>query len=610
MKFLITAIFTTLINTCILFAQEDRVIAQIGDYKIYESEFSNRFDFSIHQIISSKADTLAVKRDFLNKLIAEKLLSLEAKYKGLDNSEVIRNLMTPLENMFVRDALYKKEIKDKTSFSKDDLSVGLDRIKSVLKLKFLYSNSEDEINELYRKLNSKQSFDSLLVLRPESKDQFKLQEITFGTMDKTTEDQVYLLKTGDYTKPIKSDQGYYILKLVEKIPNKNLKTTDNTLDDVKRIVESRAERNNYLKFHRDLFSKRKVIADKEIFEDLVNLIVSRFKQKYLDEKSTENNKYYLRGSELSDIYYSFNKNLVDNDFIKFENYGIKISYFLNQLSQEGLFVKAVNEEKIRASLSSYIRKFNEDEILSSEGKKLGLLKDKTVKKDINMWQDAYLAKMIMAALFDSIIVTETELKNIYGLNDWSSNLPDLVNIIKVSSDSLELIEVLLRELENGIDIRELALKYSNTDSVISNNVETGFISPLKLEGFEKIVSQMEIGDVYGPVKTIDGYSIIKLVERKPDTSKSNKSFEEVKLELKEKVVLTKFQDYVNHYNAKLADKYGVKINNDVVNSLDNNFLNLVVVRYMGFGGEIFAVPYTEQYSGWYDIWLNNQQKIQ
>jgi hypothetical protein len=28
----------------------------------------------------------------------------------------------------------------------------------------------------------------------------------------------------------------------------------------------------------------------------------------------------------------------------------------------------------------------------------------------------------------------------------------------------------------------------------------------------------------------------------------------------------------------------------------------VVARYMGFGGEIYAVPNTEQYSGWYEIW--------
>ncbi len=40
--------------------------------------------------------------------------------------------------------------------------------------------------------------------------------------------------------------------------------------------------------------------------------------------------------------------------------------------------------------------------------------------------------------------------------------------------------------------------------------------------------------------------------------------------------------------------------------LDNIYLNIVMVRRMGFGGEIFAVPYTEQFSGWYDIWLKNR----
>jgi hypothetical protein len=54
----------------------------------------------------------------------------------------------------------------------------------------------------------------------------------------------------------------------------------------------------------------------------------------------------------------------------------------------------------------------------------------------------------------------------------------------------------------------------------------------------------------------------------------------------------------------------VEINEDVLKNIDDIFMNLVIVRYMGFGGEIFAVPYTEQYSGWYDIWLKNKNLLQ
>jgi len=67
---------------------------------------------------------------------------------------------------------------------------------------------------------------------------------------------------------------------------------------------------------------------------------------------------------------------------------------------------------------------------------------------------------------------------------------------------------------------------------------------------------------------------------------------------------------VNEYNVRLANKYGVEIYEDVLRDIDNIFMNLVVVRYMGFGGEIFAVPYTEQFLGWYDLWLKNKNLAQ
>ncbi len=68
------------------------------------------------------------------------------------------------------------------------------------------------------------------------------------------------------------------------------------------------------------------------------------------------------------------------------------------------------------------------------------------------------------------------------------------------------------------------------------------------------------------------------------------------------LTMEKFEKYVNEYNAGLAQAYGVKINEDVLKNIENAYINIVVVRYMGFGGEIYAVPNTEQYSGWYEIW--------
>ena len=99
---------------------------------------------------------------------------------------------------------------------------------------------------------------------------------------------------------------------------------------------------------------------------------------------------------------------------------------------------------------------------------------------------------------------------------------------------------------------------------------------------------MKIGDVYGPVKLDEGYSVFQLIDKKKDTTGYSMNYDELREQLISHITLVKFEQYVNEYNARLANKYGVEIYEDVLRNIDNIFLNLVVVRYMGFGGEIFA----------------------
>jgi len=609
--------------------QEEKVVAKVGSYKLYESEFQERFDFSVHPKLLNENDKLASKHEFLEQLIAEKLLSLEAQEMGYNHSEIFSDIITPLENMFVRDALYNYEIKNKTAYSNDEIIDGIKKINKLLKMKFIYSRNREEIEHLYSLLIRGVSFDSLLLLRSESKDQLVPREITFGTVAEEIEDSVYNLKQGEFTGPMESKDGYYILKLVGVGQNQNLKDKERALDDVKRIVEKRAEYKRYLSYYHSFFSNYKITSDREIFENLIKIFVSKIKAKYqFDHTEINNNslvpnssKFYLRGSEISSALELLGSELRDKTFIDVVKKEIKVKYFLNQLCQDGLYIKDTNEINLRASLSSYIRKFIEDELLTAEGNKKGLKNSPDVEKYLNMWKDSYLSKMLMMSLFDSIKVTEEEACSVYIQNEWNDIPLELVNVVEILTDSLIIVETVLNELSKGGNIKVLAREYTIRDSLKDKGGEFGFFPITKHGEIGKIASQMKIGDVYGPLKLDEGYSVFQLIDRIPltqssidsiasFTEKNREEFNELKDQIIMQLSLSKFEKFVNEFNASLAQKYGVEIYEDVLDGIDNVFMNLVVVRYMGFGGEIFAVPYTEQFSGWYDIWLKNKNMIQ
>ena len=609
MYFYLITISISFVLLGIPFAQEQKVVAKIGNDKIYESDFKERFDFSVQPKLLQNSNKSEVKQEFLHQLIAEKLLALDARDKGYNNSELFTNITTPLENMFIRDALYNLEVKNKTSYTQDELNEGIERIKKLLKVNFIYSNNKEELQKIYSILKAGASFDSLLNMRPENS--VNPKEITFGSMAKTVEDRVYKLQHGEFTNPIESEDGFYIFKLIDVVPNPDLKSPELVYDDVKRIVETRAEQRRYLDFYHNFFTKYRITADKEIFENLVKKFIPVFKEKYSNQNSDViENKYYLRGGEVSSILLLLDSAIKEKTFIGISENPVKVGYFLNQLSQDGFFVRDLSELSIRASLSSYIRKFIEDQLLTADGIKKGLENTPDVKKYMSMWEDYYLSKMLMAGFFDSIKVSEEEAYSVFKENDWKKNPLELVNIAEVLTDSLEVIETVLNELSKGANIKDLAREYTKRDSLKEKGGEFGFFSITQYGEIGRIASQMEIGDVYGPVKLEEGYSVFQLIDRKEDTTSYSMSYDELREQLISHVTLLKFEKYVNEYNARLANKYEVEIYEDVLKDIDNIYMNLVVVRYMGFGGEIFAVPYTEQFSGWYDIWLGTKNLAQ
>ncbi|MGE5498012.1 MAG: peptidylprolyl isomerase [Syntrophothermus sp.] len=603
-------LFLYLSFPCLMLAQPaERIVAGIGKSNIFESEFIERFNFSVHPYLKNKNDRKQAKLEYLRQLIAEKLLANEARLKGYDTLDIFNSIIGPLQNMYLRDALYKFEIKNKVKISEKEIEEGILRSRKTLGLKFFYSAGEDEINAVYSKLRHGASFDSLLLSRKEAKDQTAEREVTFGTMDKEAEDIIYKLKAGEYSVPVKSKDGFYILKVVSIKDNPQTKDPADMLEEIKKIVSLRSEYSEYLKYTRAFFSPNKISAGREIFEALASLFTAAINGKYISaDYIADAGKITLMGREVTSAYNRLPDKLKSKVFISLPGKEVKVKYFLNQLAQEGFRTEDKSELKVRSSLSAYIRKFIQDELLTLSADKKGMKNLPGVKRYLSMWQDSYLSKMLMMDIFDSLKVSAGEALEIYKRSGGNPFTIEKVNIAEILTDSLAVVEHLLKEISEGKDFTELASRYTQRDSLKSRGGEFGFFPVTRHGELGRIASRMKIGQIYGPVKTNEGYSVIKLLERKDEKVNGPQNFEDVKDQIIMKVSAARFEEHINKYTADLARKYGVYINEKTLDDIENIYLNLVVVRYMGFGGEIFAVPYTEQFTGWYDLYIKNKER--
>ena len=121
---ILTLFLTTVISNSAQSSNNDKVLAAVGEIKITESEFLERFELT-PQFGSHRKRLIDIsKLDFLYTLIAEKLWALEAKNENLDQEKSYQTAVNSIEKMFVRDALYRTEILDKINISDEEFIDG------------------------------------------------------------------------------------------------------------------------------------------------------------------------------------------------------------------------------------------------------------------------------------------------------------------------------------------------------------------------------------------------------------------------------------------------------------------------------------------------------
>lgn len=115
-------------------------------------------------------------------------------------------------------------------------------------------------------------------------------------------------------------------------------------------------------------------------------------------------------------------------------------------------------------------------------------------------------------------------------------------------EALKKIEDIQKRINNGEDFAELAKKYSDGPSG-KRGGDLGYFSKGQMvKPFEDAAFSMEIGQVSGPVKTMFGYHLIKVTDKRPE---STMKFEQVKNQLKEYLIDQELQEEIKGYAENL-----------------------------------------------------------
>jgi len=359
---------------------------------------------------------------------------------------------------------------------------------------------------------------------------------------------------------------------------------------------------------KSFFSGKKITTHGELFWSMSGQITRQLQKK---KPLQQNDSVVVRfdASDYEQAAANLGGDTLKMPFVIDETYPLLVDEFLRTITFEGFGANKTDINSISYLLNVKVKTIIENEQIAREAYNRGYQNLADVKRSIAMWRDNYLARLLKYQIISSITTTEDEVRDYYFALNNGKQLPvPEANIIEVLTDSLEVVELVLDKLNNGADFRALAMQHTKRLWVKKNNGEFGFF-PINLYGeIGKAAAQMEIGEVYGPLKVDDSYSIFKLIDRKEAPTSAEVPFEEVKDKLYEEVRIKKLAQKFIDYTVELANKYGVDVNQQAVNNILLKDYQMLVYRYMGFGGRLLAVPLTIPFTEWVTPWLEQKKE--
>ncbi|MCW8850882.1 MAG: peptidylprolyl isomerase, partial [Melioribacteraceae bacterium] len=411
----------------------DDEIAKVGWLSISSDEFLERIEMTPQFNRQRDKSNESLKLEFLYTLIAEKLWALEAENMNLDSTTAIKTALSSIEKLYVRDALFNEEVKNKIKVTEDMYIDGVIKNSKVFYVKYLFSDEYSKITSLFNFLQKGESFEELLVKNRQAEEQKEPIEIIFGDLIENIEDELFKLKIGENTKIVAAEDGWYIFKLYDIKDREFDDEEEQVTKYVRKILEQRVGESIQNAFYKEFFQNFKVNIKKDLFFDIENELKNIFQSKMEMKIDSSTNLLSIDAYDVNRLTKNIGKGKLGNVFIEFDVEPIILSKFIEEFFFDGFQIAPSDLNNLSGILSSKIRIFIERELLAREGYKRNLQNKDEVRKSLAMWKDYYLSQAYLSKIVEDIEVKDSEINTYYEkeYSDHESKTYDeLKNTIK------------------------------------------------------------------------------------------------------------------------------------------------------------------------------------
>lgn len=512
--FLAGYLFTT--SFCTDKSKSD-TLALVGKKVITAEDFITSYKDKLTRI--GLTDNGETRISYLMNLVSDELLIAEARNRGLDKTTPAKKEYKRIRLQELLNAYSLKHISPAINITEDDLKELFAKFNTKIKVSHLYTPIREKSDSLYNELMNGKKFEDLAKEKFESPELRNnggsLGYISIDEMDPAFEKTAYSIHIGEISKPVKTVQGYSIIK-VDDIKSNPLLTENEFLkahDKLKAFARKRAFEEASKQFSRSLNKELKVKLNDEIVTKIFNA---------LQEKQFQNFSETPPGILQKDL----GKIAVYSDIGNWD-----LQMLINEMStvtdKQKKFIRT--KENLEDLISGLVnRKYIEQTAIEEK-----LDKTTSFSKNVEFNFNTYLLTTIENELKKQIKISPDSIKSYYSKNINLFETEPTIRLSSILVDNYLIADSIKLLLEDGISYEELADKYSIQRLTAEVGGDMGFFKKDELGELGNNVFSLKIGQWAGPFSNLDKFIFLKCIDiREPIL----KSFEESKKEIEETLV--------------------------------------------------------------------------
>lgn len=518
--------------------KKEMTFALVNGEDVTESALVYSLNISHRRERLSATEDINIKQ-FLNKLIDDRLIMQEARRMGLEQFPEIQQSIKAyiLRESVIR--LHEEEIIQKVVVSDKETA---DRYKNDFEsftLGVIEVNSEDDAKKILEQLKEGGDFKGLVEKYSSHASRRDGGEITVIRRSLTPQIQevVSTLKEGELSDIVKAGDRYVVIKLIKRqeAPDEELEKVRNNIIKEIRKVKERERSDEYLKSLRE---KASIKIDRELLASIK-----------LDAGGEEAEKWLNDDRRLVETYDSV---LTAGDFVKAALATRHKMPSDTEKPKEDIIDGWVNVKLVDHEALNRHYENRQDLKESLEDYKDQLLKNAFIKK----------------AIIPKIEVSDKDLEEYYSTHQKEFLKPVRVRLQQITLKTEEEANEVLKNLKEGADF-SWAAKRKSIDSARENGGDTGWLALSEIpESLRGEISKLKKGEMSPVLKFNMLYGIVKLIGKTEDEVED---FAKVKDAVFRSCFNVRFKELFDNYVSQLKKDAEIIIYEDEVKAFEEKF---------------------------------------